>query len=470
MLDQSYRTFVKNLEQQGELIRFTKEVDPLTNMAAIEWKAFNELGKGSLFANIKGYPGWTAVSQILADRKKWSIAMGMEDKTILGEMAQRLKKPVPTANVTKDKAPVREVIEIGDKADLYSIPSMMTSERDGGRYLASGMAIIKDPDTGIRNMSIHRQQIMGKDKTGFIMIPRQARRIYDKYCAKNQPMPVAMVYGAHPAIFFGSAFTTQFGVDELSLAGGLIGEPIRMVKCETIDVEVPAEAELVVEGEVLPNHTEPEGPFGEVPGTYAEAGKSEIFRVKAITRRKDPIFYAIHCGFPVTDTQATTGLGIEIATLEHIKNVEGGLDILDVRSIAAAGTMLLVLKIRPRVEGQAKTALMSALSGPYLHPKLAIAVDEDIDASDLRQVMWSMTTRVHAERDVVMIPNTRVFALDNVSPIVQGQNSFHRLGTKWLIDATMPALTQTDQRKRFERAMPKNFDTVNLDDFLPPGA
>jgi len=243
-----------------------------------------------------------------------------------------------------------------------------------------------------------------------------------------------------------------------------------MVKCETIDVEVPAEAELVVEGEVLPNHTEPEGPFGEVPGTYAEAGRSEIFRVKAITRRKDPIFYAIHCGFPVTDTQATTGLGIEIATLEHIKNVEGGLDILDVRSIAAAGTMLLVLKIRPRVEGQAKTALMSALSGPYLHPKLAIAVDEDIDASDLRQVMWSMTTRVHAERDVVMIPNTRVFALDNVSPIVPGQNSFHRLGTKWMIDATMPALTQTDQRKRFERAMPKNFDKVNLDDFLPPGA
>jgi len=470
MLDQSYRTFVKNLEQQGELIRFTKEVDPLTNMAAIEWKAFNERGKGSLFANIKGYPGWTAVSQILADRRKWSIAMGMEDKTILSEMAQRLKKPVATANVGKDKAPVREVIEIGDKADLYSIPSMMTSERDGGRYLASGMAIIKDPDTGIRNMSIHRQQIMGKDKTGFIMIPRQARRIYDKYCAKNQPMPVAMVYGAHPAIFFGSAFTTQFGVDELSLAGGLIGEPIRMVKCETIDVEVPAEAELVVEGEVLPNHTEPEGPFGEVPGTYAEAGKSEIFRVKAITRRKDPIFYAIHCGFPVTDTQATTGLGIEIATLEHIKNVEGGLDILDVRSIAAAGTMLLVLKIRPRVEGQAKTALLSALSGPYLHPKLAIAVDEDIDPSDLRQVMWSMTTRVHAERDVVMIPNTRVFALDNVSPIVQGQNSFHRLGTKWLIDATMPAPTQADQRKRFERAMPKNFDKVNLDDFLPPGA
>ena len=97
-------------------------------------------------------------------------------------------------------------------------------------------------------------------------------------------------------------------------------------------------------------------------------------------------------------------------------------------------------------------------------------MDEDIDASDLRQVMWSMTTRVHAEKDVTLIPNTRVFALDNVSPIVPGQSSFQRVGTKWLIDATMPATSQVEQRKRFQRAMPKNFDSVNLDDFLPPGA
>jgi len=129
--------------------------------------------------------------------------------------------------------------------------------------------------------------------------------------------------------------------------------------------------------------------------------------------------------------------------------------------------MAIVIKLRPRFEGQAKTALMAALSGPYLHPKLAIAVDDDVDASDMRQIMWSMTTRVHAERDVVMIPNTRTFPLDNISPVAEGQNSFHRVGTKWLIDATKPALTQPDQRARFERAMPKNFDDVNLEDFLP---
>jgi 2,5-furandicarboxylate decarboxylase 1 len=467
MPDQSFRPLLKNLEQQGELVRFAKEVDPVDNMSAVEWKTFNELGKSSLFTNIKGHPGWQACSQILADRKKWSIGLGIEEDELLGEMGKRLKSPLATVSVGRDKAPVKELILKDGKADLGDIPSMVTSERDVGRYLASGMAILKDPETGIRNISIHRQQIMGRDKTGFIMVPRQARRIYDKYCAKGQAMPVAIVYGAHPAIWFGSAFTTSYGLDELTLAGGLLGEGVRMVRCETVDLDVPAEAEMVIEGEVLPNHTEPEGPFGEVPGTYAEQGFSEIFKVKAITRRKDAIFYAIHCGFPVTDTQATTALGIEVATREHLRNVEGGLDLLDVRCIAAAGLMMLVLKIRPRVEGQAKTALLAALSGPYLHPKVAIAVDDDIDAADLRQVMWSMTTRVHAERDVVLIPNTRVFALDNVSPIVDGQNSFHRIGTKWLIDATKPAVSQVEARKRFERAMPRNFDKVDLDDFLP---
>jgi UbiD family decarboxylase len=160
-------------------------------------------------------------------------------------------------------------------------------------------------------------------------------------------------------------------------------------------------------------------------------------------------------------------LGIEVATREHLRNVEGGLDLLDVRMVTSAGAMMLVIKLRPRVEGQAKTALMAALSGPFLHPKIAVAVDEDIDAGDLRQVMWSIANRVRADRDVIMIPNTRVFALDSVSPIVPGQSSYHRIGTKWMIDATMPVAGQEEDRKEFEPAMPKNINSVNLKDFLP---
>lgn len=467
MPDQSIRTMLANLEQQGELIRFDKEVDPLTNMAAVQWRAFNELGKASLFTNIAGHDGWRACSQIVADRSKWAIGLGIEEGALLSEMGTRLRGAIAPIAVAAAGAPVKEVIVTGTDVDLFQIPAPFTSEKDGGRFLASGIAVIKDPETGLRNVSIHRQQITGKDKTGFLMLPRQARLIFDKYRARGQAMPVAVFFGCHPAIFFAASFTTQFGHDELGLAGALLGEAVRMVPCETVDLEVPAEAELVLEGEVATDLMEPEGPFGEMTGTYAGAGEAEVFRVKAVTRRHDPIFYALHCGAPVTEAQATMGLGIEVATRNHLSDVEGGIDLLDVRAITAAGDMMLVLKLRPRQPGQAKTALMAALSGPYLHPKLAIAVDEDIDAGDLRQIAWSMTTRVDASLDVTMIPNTRVFGLDSISPRVPGMGAFSRLGTKWMIDATLPVELDEAGREEFEAAMPKNYDQVRLEDFLP---
>jgi 2,5-furandicarboxylate decarboxylase 1 len=466
MPDQSFRTMLSDLEKQDELIRFTKEVDPLTNMAAIEWKAFNQMGKASLFTNIKGHKNWRACSQIVADRKKWAIGLNLDEYSILDQMLERMQTPIPP-KITHDYIPVKETIKTGEDINLYDFPTMLTSEKDGGRYFASGIAIIKDPDTGIRNLSVHRQMITGKDKTGFIMIPRQARQIYEKYCARGEAMPVAMVYGTHPAIFFASSFTTAFGSDEFEIAGALMADPVRLTKCETTDLEVPAEAEIVIEGEVLPNITEPEGPFGEVTGTYAGGGKSEVFQVKAITRRNDPIFFALHCGFPVTDAQSTMGLGVEVATKKHLKDVEGGLNLLDVRAVTEAGVMMLIIKMRPRHPGQTKTALMAALSGPYLHPKLAIAVDEDIDANDLRQIAWSMTTRVHAERDVTMIPDTRVFSLDNISPTAPGMGNFARIGTKWMIDATIPAHLSESERRDFEPAFPHNINGVNLEDYLP---
>jgi 2,5-furandicarboxylate decarboxylase 1 len=466
MSDQSLRSHLSRLAQQDELIHFTREVDPLQNMAALEWKAYNELGKASLFSSIKGHPGWQACSQILTDRKKWAIAFEVEEGDLLQFMNGRIRKPVESVTVSPNDSPVKEVILRSGEADLTRIPASVVSERDPAPFIASGVAIVKDPDTGICNLSIHRQQIKSKDTTGFLIQLRHLWRIYQKYCALNQPMPVAIAVGVHPAIFFASAFTTSFGFDEMTVAGGLLGEAVQMVRCESVDLEAPAHSELVIEGEIVPNYLEPEGPFGEVTGNYTQVGEAHLFRLKAITHRRDPVFYAIHCGMPITDTQATSALGIEIQTREHLKNVEGGLDLLDVRALTVSGLMMLVIKLRPRYEGQAKTALMAALSGPYLHPKVAIAVDEDIDASDLRQIVWSMTTRVEASRDVILIPNTRVFGLDNVSRLAKGY-SIQRVGTKWMVDATMPPLIQPEDRKIFEKAMPRGYDSVNLADFLP---
>ena len=134
-------------------------------------------------------------------------------------------------------------------------------------------------------------------------------------------------------------------------------------------------------------------------------------------------------------------------------------------AIHERGSVRALALVGPTSSG--KTALMAALSSPYMHPKLAIAVDDDIDASDLRQVFWSMTTRVHAERDVIRIPNTRIWSLDNVSDIVPGMSAMYRIGAKTMIDATRPPVSHPEERARFERAMPMNFDSVAIEDFLP---
>jgi len=466
-MDQSIRGYLANLEQQGELVRFRKEVDPHENLTAIGWKTYDRLGKASLFDNLTGFPDWHVCNQILTDRRKWGIGLGVAEEDVIETFNTRVKSPIDPVMVDAADAPVKQLVLKGDDVDLTKVPAAWTSELDPGPFIASGMAIIKDPDTGIRNMSIHRQQIMGKNRTGYLICPRQALRIYQKYQERNEPMPVAMVVGAHPAIYFSSSYTAPYGVDELTVAGALMGEPVRMVKCETIDIEVPAEAEMILEGEIPPDAHTPEGPFGEGSGGYAMEGFTQYLDVKCITRREKPIFYAMQCGAPMTDTQALVATAIDMLLWEHLKNVEGGLDLLDLRCLGLAGMMAVVVKLRPRVEGQAKTALMAALSGPQMHPKLAIAVDEDIDASDMRQVFWSLTTRVHAERDVIKIPNARTWSLDNVSDIVPGQSAMHRIGTKTIIDATKPAVTDPDGRARFTMAMPKNYDSVDLADFLP---
>ncbi len=467
MRDQSLRSHVRNLEQRGELIRVDKETDPRTNVSAIGWKAYDRFGKSTLFTNLKGFPGWQLVSQVITDRRKWAIGLGVDEDAVIPTLIERLGSPRAPVMVEAADAPVKQVVLMGADADLTKLPAMWTSEEDPGPYIAAGMAILKDPDTGQRNMSYHRQQVLGPDSSGFLICPRHALRIYQKYQERKQPMPVAIVVGAHPALLFAAGYTTRFGVDELAIAGGLLDDPIRLVKCETVDIEVPADAEMILEGEILPDAMTEEGPFGEVTGGYAEEGSTEIFRLRAITHRKDPLFYGMHSGAPMGDPQSITGICVEAALHEHLARVEGGLDILDIRCLGVSGLMAVVIKLRPRFAGQAKTALMAALSSPYLHPKLAIAVDEDIDAADLRQVFWSMTTRVHAERDVTRIENTRIWSLDNVSDIVPGMSPMYRIGTKLMIDATLPPVTHPDQRARFERAMPKNFDAVEIGDFLP---
>jgi len=439
MRDQSLRTHLANLEQQGELIRFSAEIDPDENMSAVAHRTFAELGKACLFDRVKGHPGWRVAAQLVSDRRKWAVALGVSEAEVVATLIERIAARVPTVEVAREAAPVKDVVLLGDEVDLTKLPAMWTSEKDPGRYIAAGMCFIKDPETGIRNVSFHRAQIVGPDRTGFLICPRQALKIFEKYGKQNRPMEVAMVVGAHPLIAFAAGFVADYGTDEMTIAGALLGDPVRMVKCETIDMEVPAEAELVIEGEIFPGERTPEGPFGEVTGTYAQEGSTPLFRVKAVTHRKDPIFHAMQCGLAPSEAHALIGTTVEMKLWEHLNGIDAGeLELLDVRCIGGMSPLFIVLQLRQQLAGQGRHAALAALSSPYLHPKFAISIDDDIDPSDVNEVMWALATRLDAASDLARINAARVFTLDNASPIEPGMSAMYRVGTKMVLDATRP--------------------------------
>ena len=273
--------------------------------------------------------------------------------------------------------------------------------------------------------------------------------------------------GAHPALILAAALAQFMPSADLGLAGGLLDAPLALAELDAIAVPVPAEAELAIGGALAPDQAIDLAPHGSVLGIYAPEAAAPVLRVDAVTHRVGPVYHAMTTGAPPSDLGGTMALAIELLVAEHLRNVEGGIDLLDVRCHGAGGDLVLAVKLRQRVEGQAKTALIAALSSPATWPKLAIGVDEDIDAADLRDVFWSAASRTHAERDVGMIDGVRAHPHDPASPRDGGPNG-DRLATRWFIDSTMPPLTQLERRETFARATPRNLRDVALADFLPP--
>ena len=446
-IEQSLRFHLDALESAGRLLRIDSAADVDESISALSHQAYLQRAQACLFTNVAGFPGWRVASQLVMDRGMWALALGVPEAEVVSAFARRLREPIAAELVSG--GPVQEVVETGEAVDLMRIPAMWTSERDPGRYIASGMCIIKNPETGIRNMSVHRAQVLGRDTTGYYMLPRQAMRIYQMHRQLGRPMQAAMVIGGHPLLMFAAAFVAPFGMDELAVAGGLMRRPVRLVKCRTIDIEVPADAELVLEGEILPEDAAPEGPFGEVTGTYSKKGTAPVFRVKAVTRRAAPVFYAMSCGMAPSDAHSITCAVVESKLSDHLKGVEGGLlDIRDVRCVGGMSPLLVALRMKPRHAGQARTALLAAAASPYLHPKFLVGVDEDIDVGDPWRVLWALATRLDASSGLARIDRTRVFTLDNASPLDPGVNAMHRTGTKALFDATLDPRIGAAARER----------------------
>jgi 2,5-furandicarboxylate decarboxylase 1 len=455
------RSWIKQLESAGELCRVRKPVDPRTQMGALLYQSRE---RALLFENLKGHPGWRALGNAPANLRHAALAFGVPLDRLVPTVAQKLGSRLPCETVTS--APVKEMKQFGDEVDLNALPIHVSGERDAAPFISSGLCVTKNPETGKRNVSFHRLQLKGRNRTGALIVPRHTFANLQKYEARNEAMPIAAFIGHHPLVYMAAATTLAYGEDEFEVAGGYLGEPLRLVKCETLDLEVPADAEIVLEGHILPHVREEEGPFAEFHDYYVGGfGKSPVVEWHAITRRSDAIFRNIQNGSEMEGC-IFHKVPMSAAIFRRLQNIGGYVDLKNV--LVLPGIFTVVVQLSQRYRGEAKNVLLGALSSEYFHPKIAIAVDEDVDVFNPGDILWALSTRVDPEKDITVIPGVRTHPMDPTGDVLGevGTSGWQRLGSKVMIDATRPPLNEPERRKVFDRIRPPGFGAIKLEDFL----
>lgn len=382
--------------------------------------------------------------------------------------------------VVKD-GPVKEVILKGDDVDVTRLPVHVHSSSDRNcPYIGSGMSFVKDPETGIQNIALQRNQVRAPQRLGVCVAPgRHTDIIVRKWWKMGKPCPFIIVSGHHPAYYIASTWTTRFGIDEIEIAGALLQKPVQVVRSETADIMVPADAGIIIEGEIPINGFEDEGPFGEHAGWSMGVTQQPYVNLKAITMRKDAIYYALQGAKPISESQPLDAFPMEFVIYNLLQGVGGACDIRDVVTPTyAGGCHVVIVQMVPQIEGEVRSVLMAALSSPYLHPKIAIAVDEDIDPNNAQSIWWAISTRVNPKTDVFVIPDTLGHANDSsleALPVYEGEGAlkYHqtvRIGSKLLIDATKgPLRWPAQMRGVFSPTFPQGYHDVKLEDYKDKG-
>jgi len=400
------REFISKLEEEGELHRIKAEVDWDQELSAIMRRVFEKDGPACLFENVKD-SDFRVLSGAFFRHKKYGLAVDAapDVRSILKKMLQATENPIKPIMVAD--GPCKEIIDTGDKINLEKFPVPKWFHLDGGRYIGTlGAIITKDPDTGTRNMGVYRQQIVGKNKLG-MLATQQCGINLQKYRARNKPMPIVTAIGVPPAVLAAAIVRAPYGQDELGIAGGIAGEPIPLVKCETIDLEVPANAEIVLEGEIPPDPDlwVEEGPFGEFTG-YCSSVKSEIkpvVNLSAVTYREDPIFQGCSPGIPPNEETTYREIGTTVGAWRNILNAGvPGIKEVYATEMGCAEFVIVVSMDQQYYLGNAREVIEAVFATVGKTTKWVIVVDDDIDIFDRGQVEWALSVRVQPHRDIII--------------------------------------------------------------------
>ena len=448
--------FITELEKNGELKRVKTEVDSNLEIAEILRREMYSNGSAILFENVKGYD-IPVLGNAFGSMKRLEIGLEMTDFTEIGQrIADMTKMDIPSGFLNKIKklpelskmassfpkaetrGPVTEITS--SDASFDDLPILKSWPNDAGRFITLGLVATRHPETGVRNLGVYRIQII--DKTHAIMHWQKHKRGAhhgDISKDRGEKIPVAIIIGGEPATIFSSIAPVPEGLDKYLFAGITRKEGIKTVKCKTIDLDVPANAEIVLEGYVDPEDTRDEGPFGDHTGYYTPAEPFPTFTLTGIMRRKDPIYVTTVVGKPILE-DAYIGKVIERSFLPLIQMLQP--EVVDY-SMPAAGWFqgLAIISIKKRYPGQAKKVMMGLWGmGQLSLTKMFVVVDDDINVHDMNDVIWAITTRTDAARDTIIINNTPTDTLDPASPLVN-------LGSKMGIDATQKTKEEGYERE-----------------------
>jgi 4-hydroxy-3-polyprenylbenzoate decarboxylase len=417
-----YRTFAEECEKNGSLVRIEKEVDWNLEASAIS-RRLAEMGRGRptydggtpavLFENVKGYPkGFRLAGQQTGGIERIAMAMGYDlaGKTasemkegLVGVVEKAIRNPIKPVLVDKADAPCKQNIMMGDDIDLYKFPVPMLHDGDGGRYFSTwGAVITKDPDTGWVNWGMYRAMLIDKNTlAGIIEYRQDIGKHYQKYEERNEPMPIAIAIGPDPISFAVSGAGVLPGQDEVDVVGGIRGKPVKMVKCETIDLEVPAGAEIVIEATVPPRKRVWEGPYGEYTGYRASPRDLRpIYNVSAVTYRDDPILTFNSTGTPVSDF----GSSFFTAAFSNEALRKVGINARAWLMPESGYTFctVAVKRTSPNIATMIKNTLTSQQGLMAIWTFKFLIVNDDVDIYDPAEVLWALSTRVHPRTGIIV--------------------------------------------------------------------
>jgi UbiD family decarboxylase len=386
-------------------------------------------------ANVKGEDSrFKLLTNLFATRERCAIAVDLDpskSKMELNlELSRRESQKISPVIVSKETAPIKEEIRTGDQVDLNELPIVKHYEMDPGPYLDMTVSV-KDPESGFYNISFQRNQLKGPRKLGIFMSRRHNWFIFKKYEDRGKPCPTAITIGHHPAFYLGTFTLAPFGINEYEICGGMLKEPVRLVESETWgkDFLVPADAEIVIEGELIPNVRDPEGPFGEYTGYYGPELYSQcpIINVKAMTYRKDAIYQDIYPG--KYEHRILGGPPRESGVYDVVKARVPNVKAVHF-PVSGCCRFLCYVSIKKTNEGDPKMAALAALGRDEMI-KYIVIVDDDIDVFDEERVLWAVATRTLPDLKIDIIRDVKS---DTHDPSLTKPD----LGSKAIVDATKP--------------------------------